>query len=592
MVSCVVLRAQTDTIVNLLPEITIRENRLELPFSDVSRSIEIIANERIQSLPVQSVSELLQHLGAVDIRQRGVHGVQADVGIRGGTFDQTLVLVNGIKMSDPQTGHHLMNLPIDPENIERIEVLKGPGARIYGQNAFAGAINIVTKTPDRAFTRIALQGGSFEMGGLAFSASLPGDRYDQYVSFSKRFAQGYRYNTDYDINNFFYQGRLNVSEHRLRILGGYSERRFGANGFYASPNFTNQFEAIQTSMLSLEDSWRQGSWTFKPRLYWRRNQDEYIFNRNNPAAYRNLHITQTGGLEFHASHTNKWGISGIGAEIGFMGIRSNNLGSRQRSVASIFAEHRFLLFDENLDITPGISLYHYSDFGSRVFPGLDIGYRLGPQFKLFANAGYTFRVPTYTDLYYEDPANLGNPDLQPEEAFSWEVGIKGNATVWQWQASWFVRDAFNLIDWTRASENQQWKPDNLARLYTNGLDLSAQFNFSGQRLYLAYTYIHAQLGAQESGFSRYALENLKHQLILGFEYQLGSKLYHSISYRYVDRVSMDDYALLDSKIMHRGRRIETFVSVNNILNREYRETNLVPMPGRWMQGGISIKLAQ
>lgn len=592
MVSCVVLRAQTDTIVNLLPEITIRENRLELPFSDVSRSIELISADRIQSLPVQSVSELLQHIGAVDIRQRGVHGVQADVGIRGGTFDQTLVLVNGIKMSDPQTGHHLMNLPIDPENIERIEVLKGPGARIYGQNAFAGAINIVTKTPEQAFTRITLQGGSFEMGGLAFSASLPGNHYDQYVSFSKRFAQGYRYNTDYDINNFFYQGRLDVSEHRLRILAGYSERRFGANGFYASPNFTNQFEAIQTGMLSLEDSWRQGSWTFKPRLYWRRNQDEYIFNRNNPAAYRNLHITQTGGIEFHASHANKWGISGIGAEIGFMGIRSNNLGSRQRGVASIFAEHRFLLFDENLDITPGISFYHYSDFGSRIFPGLDMGYRLGPKLKLFANAGYTFRVPTYTDLYYEDPANLGNPDLQPEEAFSWEAGIKGNGAGLQWQASWFVRDAFNLIDWTRAAENLQWKPDNIARLYTNGLDLSAQFNFPGQRLYLAYTYIHAQLGAQESGFSRYALENLKHQLILGFEYRLGPKLYHSISYRYVDRLSLDDYALLDSKLMHRGGRIETFVSANNILNREYRETNLVPMPGRWLQGGISIKLTQ
>lgn len=598
LVSGFLLQAQTDTLINQLPEITIRENRLELPFSDVSRSIEVISARQIEALPVQSVSELLQYLSGVDIRQRGVHGVQADVGIRGGTFDQTLVLINGIKMSDPQTGHHAMNLPIDLENIERVEVLKGPGARIYGQNAFTGAINIVTKTPESAYSKIALQAGSFEMGGIAFSAALPGHRYNQYVSFSKRFAQGYRYNTDYDINNFFYQGQLQAGVHQLRLLAGYSERRFGANGFYASPRFVDQFEAIQTSVVGIEDNWRRGNWSFKPRVYWRRNQDEYIFNRSNPAAYRNLHITNTGGFEFHASHVNRWGITGLGAEIGIMGMRSNNLGARQRSVANIFAEHRFLFWGENLDITPGIAFYQYSDFGSRIFPGIDLGYRFSNQLKLFANAGYTFRIPTYTDLYYQDPANLGNPDLKPEAAISWEVGFKGSSPRgMQWQLSWFARDAFDLIDWTRSSEDLPWQPDNIARLYTSGLDFNTQLHFPGlfagetplQRMYVAYTYINAQLGSQDSGFSRYALENLRHQLILGLEFRIGKKLYHSINYRYLDRVSLEDYALVDSKIVYKTNTIELFVAANNILGQEYRETNLVPMPGRWLQTGISKK---
>ena len=596
--SCFLLQAQTDTFIHLLPEVTIRENRLELPFSDVSRAIEVISARQIEGLPVQSVSELLQYLSGVDIRQRGVHGVQADIGIRGGTFDQTLVLINGIKMSDPQTGHHAMNLPIDLENIERVEVLKGPGARIYGQNAFTGAINIVTKTPDEAYSRVSVQAGSFEMGGITFSASLPGKNYNQYVSFSKRFAQGYRYNTDYDINNFFYQGQLQAGVHQLRILTGYSERRFGANGFYASPRFADQFEAIQTSVLGIEDSWKRDNWTFRPRMYWRRNQDEYIFNRNNPAAYRNLHITNTGGFEFHASNTNSLGITGLGAELGVMGMRSNNLGNRQRSVANVFVEHRFLFFDEQLDITPGIAFYHYSDFGNRIFPGIDLGYRLNPQIKVFANAGYTFRIPTYTDLYYQDPANLGNPDLKPEAAISWEVGFKGSSPRgMQWQLSWFARDAFDLIDWTRSTEDLPWKPDNLARLYTSGIDFNTQIHLPGlldretafQRMYLAYTYINAELGAPEAGFSRYALENLRHQFILGMEYRIAKKLFHSINYRYLDRVSLDDYALTDSKIMYKTNNIELFIAANNILDQEYRETNLVPMPGRWLQGGISKK---
>lgn len=136
--------AQNDTTKNL-NEVMVRENRLKLPFSKQNRNIWIIDNQQIKNLPSRSVSELLSYVTGVDVRQRGPGGVQADISIDGGTFDQTLVLINGIKVSDPQTGHNMMNLPISVDDIDHIEVLRGSASRIYGTNALTGAINIVTK---------------------------------------------------------------------------------------------------------------------------------------------------------------------------------------------------------------------------------------------------------------------------------------------------------------------------------------------------------------------------------------------------------------------------------------------------------------
>jgi len=588
--------AQVDTSYNL-PGVVIKENRLELPFSEVSRTVNVLTAEQIERLPVQSVNELLLYVAGVDVRQRGANGVQADVSIRGGTFDQTLVLVNGIKMNDPQTGHHMMNLPVDLENVERIEVLKGPGARIYGQNAFAGAINIVTKTPEEQFFKIAAQGGQHTLGGIQFSAAFPKGDFSQYVSFSKDFSEGYRYNTDYDITNLFYQNSYERDGHKLSFMAGYTDRRFGANGFYASPDARDQYEEVQTSIAALNYEYEAGNWRLNPRLFWRRNQDEYIFVRRNPSIYRNMHIGNTVGVEMHASNKNALGTTGVGLEAASVSLRSNILGHRQRLRASLFLEHRFSLMDGLLDVTPGLSVNHFSDFDTKIFPGIDLGMRVNEQLKLFANAGYTYRVPTFTDLYYEDPANLGNPNLQPEQAFAYEAGAKLNFRGANVQASYFFRRGFDLIDWAREADTLQWQPFNLSEVDAQGVELNGEVflpvfldaNTVLRRLRLGYTYIDAELLENEGVNSRYALENLDHQLVAGAEYRIGSRLFHSVMFRYTSRVSMDDYYLVDTKLQYRHGQLQIFAEASNLLDVTYRETNLVTMPGRWVRAGFSYR---
>ncbi|MCB0636564.1 MAG: TonB-dependent receptor [Lewinella sp.] len=591
-----VLAAQNDTLIYDLPNVTIRENRLETPFAETSRSINVITASQIRQLPVRSVNELLQYVAGVDVRQRGAHGVQADVGIRGGTFDQTLILVNGIKLSDPQTGHHNMNLPFDLENIERIEILKGPGARIYGQNAFAGAINIITKTPEQTQARVALRAGENELLGTTFTLSVPQGDMAHYFSFAKDYSGGYRYNTDYDITSFFYQNTYEQGVHRLQLLAGHAEREFGANGFYASPDFQDQYEEVNTSFVSLAYQTHGDRWTLKPRLSWRKNKDDYIFVRNNPSLYENIHTSNTLTGEVHAAFNSRLGQTGLGVEISRVDLQSTNLGDRQRWVNSLFFEHRFAWWDGRIDLTPGFSLNRYSDFGTRFFPGLDLGVRLSRHVKAFANAGYTYRVPTFTDLYYEDPANNGNPDLQPEEAIAYELGLKYDRPGLLVQASVFQRDGYDLIDWTKPVDTLRWTPVNINELTTRGAELNGQVYFPVllghatvlERLQLGYTYLDNDLANNGAAFSRYALENLTHQLIAGVTYRPASRLLHSIYYRYTDRVNLPDYQLVDTRLTYESTKsFSAFVEVSNLFDVTYRETNLVVMPGRWLKAGVS-----
>jgi len=581
-----------------LTQVLVKDNRIQLPFSEHSRSINIISKEQIALAPVQSIPELLQYVSGIDIRQRGPHGGQADVSIRGGTFDQTLILINGIKMSDPQTGHHNLNIPIDIESIERIEILKGPAARIYGQNAFSGAINIVTKVPKEQYAQISLAAGENGLGNIGASFALPKSNFNQYFSFNRSFSDGYRHNTDYNITNYFYQSSFKYLNQELEILGSFSEREFGANRFYGNDSeaFAEQYEEVQTTLVSLGYKNIMGDFAFHPRLSWRRNRDEYVFIRDNPSVYKNVHTSDVISLELNGSYYSDLGATGLGLEFRQVSLESNNLGNRDRQVATAFLEHRFDLLNNTLDITPGVSASYYSDFGGKFFPGIDLGYKINQQIKLFANTGYTWRIPTFTDLYYEDSANLGNEDLEPESAISYEAGLKYLRKGVDMQLSWFMRDGNQLIDWTKEDTDAKWQPQNFTNIMMSGIDFS--LNLDVQNLWtqdvlrsvrLGYTFINAEEPENDVEFSRYVLENLKQQLIIGVDHRIFGDLYHSLNFRYLDRVSLENYSLLDSRLSWKTKKVTVFLQADNILDTEYRESNLVDMPGRWVSAGLKFK---
>ncbi|MBX2954826.1 MAG: TonB-dependent receptor [Cyclobacteriaceae bacterium] len=587
---------QQQDSVRILEEVPIHANRIQTGFNETSASIIILQGTTLAQTPSLSVNDVLHYIPGVDIRQRGANGVQADASIRGSTFDQVLILINGIKISDPQTGHHSLNLPIDIENVERIEILKGPAARIFGQNAFAGAINIITKVPENDFVKVSAMAGDFGLGGVRVSGALHDKAgTSHYLSASRDVSDGYQYNTDYVISNYFYQSAWKNSIGKWNVLAGLTDRTFGANGFYASSAFQDQRESIQTSLVALNLQTKPGeNFSLNHRLYWRKNSDDYVFNWKNPTAYRNLHTGNTVGYEANGTFQNKLGAAGLGIDLNHLWLASTNLGDHNRTVFTMFAEQRFEFNQSKWDITPGIQLNYYSDFGLNFFPGIDAGYLINKNLKAYGNWGYTYRVPTYTDLYYSDPANEGNPFLEPEFAVSYEAGIKLLNVKWMsGQVAYFVRDGKNIIDWTKDVETDPWRPENLVGVLMKGVDLNTTiipFENRGfiRTLDLGYTFIDAEKSTDQA-YSRYALENLKHQLVTSVLLAYGKHFRHTIYYRYNNRVTMPDYSLVDSRISWQKNGVNMFVDVTNIFDVTYKETNLVTMPGRWFKAGISCQ---
>lgn len=565
-----------------LPEVVISANRIEIPFSEDSRTITVISSEEIQKSGSPTVADILQQVAGVDIRRRGIFGMQADLYIRGGGFDQTLLLIDGIKVEDAQTGHHTLNMALPLEVIERIEIIKGPAARVFGQNAFTGAVNIITKKKASEFVSVGIMGGSFQQLNAQVTANSNFETSSHLVHYSRNTSEGYRFNTDYDNQNYFLKSSFNTQKTPLELIASFSERKFGANGFYASPTAINQYEETQTSLIGLSIKFISENWKIIPRVYWRRNQDEYVFVRQDPSIYRNLHQTNKIGGEINASYTSNLGITGFGMDMAKVYLASNNLGNRDRFMTTFFAEHRFQLLQNTLDVTPGIAATYYSDFDFQAFPGIDVGYQISDSFKVYANAGYTYRIPTYTDLFYSDPTTLGNENLEPEEAISEEIGIKYDADNLQVTAAFFNRDSNNLIDYVKENEEDLWMATNIRSLNTKGLEAQTQFHFKvgdyKQMLTLGYTFIEDEVKALDIAYSRYSINSLRHQVTGRFATQFFNFLSQTIVYKYAERTDGDAYTVVDASANVQLKRFEISVIANNIFNEEYTETNLVPMP--------------
>ena len=574
--------SQDDTNPEMLDSIVITSARIELPFKENSRTIDIISRADIKQSAATNINDLLQQVAGIDMRRRGVNGMQADLYIRGGSFDQTLLLIDGIKVEDAQTGHHTMNMALPIEVIERIEIIKGPAARVFGQNAFTGAINIVTKNNAKNVNVVGFQVGSYgqQNGTATVGKEFKGSSLIAHASVNT--SDGYRQNTDFENQNYFLKGSFNKNNMPIDVLGYYTERKFGANGFYASPSAVNQYEETQSSLVGVSSVYKTEKLTLKPRLYWKRNQDMYVFVRHNPSIYRNLHQTNKVGGEINASFKSSLGTTGFGIDIAKVYLSSNNLGKRNREMVNVFLEHRFEAFDKKFDITPGIAVNYFSDFKFHAFPGIDLGFKLNDALKLYANAGYTYRIPTYTDLFYSDPTTLGNENLDPEEAITEELGLKYSKGKFNATLAIFNRDSNNLIDYVKENENDLWQATNIQDLNSFGIEINAAFGFTtngfNQSLKFGYTYLKEDLGDLSIDFSRYSINSLKHHFTTSYHSQFFKNISHNLVYKFAERTTGQSYVVVDAKLTLNLKSFEFSIIGNNIFNTDYTETNLVPMP--------------
>ncbi|WP_270090376.1 TonB-dependent receptor plug domain-containing protein [Sphingobacterium sp. SYP-B4668] len=595
----------TDT--TKLSEVQIQQNRLHLPFSKQSRNIQIITSEDIQKLPGSSLNEILQFANGVDIRQRGPFGSQADISIDGGSFEQTILLLNGVKMADPQTAHHALNLPIPIDAIERIEIIRGPASRIYGINSLTGAINIVTKkTTENSLQAHAYIGSSFQGNeekanrkyygaGGQIGGTWYREKHNHLFAYNYQKSSGQRYNTASENNKLYYQGEyVPDSANQLNWAAGYIDNKFGANGFYAAPGDVESEEKVETVFAMISSKHQlTPRLAFSPRISNRYNEDDYRYYRHDFSKARSIHFNNAFSMELNGVYQTSFGDFGIGFESRWEKINSSNIGRHERNNQGAYAEFKTEQV-QNLMINIGTYINYNSDYGWQLFPGIDLGYDVAPKWKLVFNAGSSQRIPSFTDLYLQQTGNIGNPSLLSEQAYQVESGVKYIDNNLIAQVGYFYRSIHDFIDWTRPEETVPYQPFNLGKNNVNGINTSLQYRIGDRQdinrysINIGYNYLHPSTKkADQQIDSKYAIESLRHQAIANLTFQHRDWSITTAN-RFQERISYRAYFLSDIKLAYQLRNIHLYMDAQNIFDVSYIESGAVPMPGRWYSIGVKL----
>ncbi len=573
-----------------LPELVVTASRIPSTYNELTRAVRIIDRAYIESSPAHNVQDLLLHAAGVDLRQRGPLGVQADVSMRGGTFEQTLFLIDGIKVNDPQTGHHNLNLPLTLNDIDRIEIVEGHGSRLYGPNAFGGVINVITRKDRGESLSLGAFGGAFGLIGGDLSLSQSGRALSHRLSLSGTRSSGHREHTDSRIVTGFWKVGLKGTVGEGTLAVGHTSKVFGANGYY-SDRFLNEWEHTSATLLTAQARFDLGGLELSPRAYWRRHGDDFILDRERPDWFRNKHTTNTRGIDFDVLYASGWGTTSLGAEAASDGIESPSLGDHSQFRGGMFFEHR-VTGARGAALALGASAYRHPGWGWTVQPGVDFGYNVGRRVRVYGSLGNSYRTPTYTEFHYDSPANKGNENLGPEKAWTYEAGLRYGGPELRADVVAFRRNGRNLIDWVRAKDTDPWQVQNTARSGVNGIDLSLEYRPHGgdsprrhPGLRVGYSYLDGSRSF-DSFESKYLEEHLRHRLTAAVTGRLGSRFRHTWMYSYRVRSGQSGHQLLDLRLSLNQGRSELYAEATNLLNTQYSDIGSVRMPGRWLLVGV------
>lgn len=585
-----------------LDEVLIQSNRLQMPISEQNRNVQIITASEIEKLPVKTLSEILYYADGVDIKQRGGFGTQADISIDGGSFEQTLVLLNGVKIIDHQTAHNSLNLPVPIEAIERIEVLRGPAARIYGVNALTGAVNIVTKkaSDNQVFAHV-FGGSNFKKNdentdelynnrGVQIGFTQAVNQFSHQLYGEHQSGSGYQYNTAFHNNKLLYLADYTIDvDNQIETQVGWVRSSFGANGFYAAPGDKESKEIVSTTMAAIKSTHQiNDKLRLIPQVAYRYNYDDYRYIRQDISKYRSQHYTNALNADVNANYVMNKGEFGFGTEMRYEQINSNNLGKHERYNYGMFAEYKNYSLDKVI-FTIGTYVNYNTVFGWQVFPGIDASYALNTNDKITFSAGSGQRIPSFNDLYLSQTGNIGNPDVESERAYQLEGGYQHIDDNWRLKVNVFHRNIYEFIDWIRVDDTNPFQSNNVGKLQTFGGNASFKYEWKNLKIGLTYTYLDAKMDLEQDVLSKYRVRSFRHQIInnIQYDYQNWSA---TLTNRFNERVGYTDYLLTDVRFSYQHEKWLYYADFQNIFDTQYNEAGALPMPGRWLSVGVKTQI--
>ena len=618
----------------VLDGVEVTGSRAPLTLGQAARMVVVLDRDQIAQAPVQSVNDLLKYAVGVDVRQRAPLGAQTDISIRGGTSEQITILLNGINICDPQTGHNAFDLPVDISDIECIEVLEGPAGRVFGTSSLLGAINVVTKMPKQTSADVHAEGGSFGYLSSGARGNWLYGKWNNQVSGSYARSDGYSRSKDGGLNagfegsKLFYQGQYEDDALRVSWHAGVRTKGWGSSTSYATPKWKadNQFEHTDKIYTAIQAETKQGTFHFHPSIYWNQSRDRYEGYHGQPDLMKyNYNRSNVCGVNLNSYFDWIGGRTAFGAEFRNEDLVSGNLGEPlhtpvhihgtdrdftlglNRTNMSFHLEHNILLRQFTLSAGFIAVKNTWNEMPFKVYPGLDMSYRLGNHWKVYASYNSSLRMPSFTELYYSVGGHKADKYLKPEELHAVEGGVKYLSRAVTASASVFHHHSRNMIDWILDTSvaDPVWESVNHTKVNTVGVETA--FDIHLQELWqtqqflrsfrIAYTYLNEDKKAGEHIQSQYSLEYLRHKLTASLQLHLISYLDMGINYRFQDRVgsytnlegetkSYSPYGITDVRLSWNHPRYTLYVEGNNLFDKTYVDYGLVPQPGLWINSGI------
>ncbi len=612
----------------VLEEIVVQDSAL-LPINQVGKTVTVITSRDIANLKVQSVEELLSAVASVDIQTRGRHGVQSDVSLRGGNFDQTAILVDGINVSNPQTGHYSMDIPINLSDIERIEILKGPSAIIYGASAFSGGINIITKKNQQNTIYSLAEMGENGFANIESSVSKQIKNISNTLSVGYKTSNGYIENSAYDMYNVLYRNRVNlVNNNKMDFSLGYNYKDYDANTFY-SAKYPNQHDKTSSFLVSFKGYFNllKDKLKFVPSAYYNLHTDDYELIKGSEIGH-NHHNSNVVGTNMDFQYSKNNFSLNFGTDLRYEDVLSNKLGEKTHALHGDYFDH----YKQRLNISYFLQgNYTYKGFVAtlgllsfyntmieqkdfNVYPSLNLSYRFSTHFDIYACFSSASRLPSYTELYYSDAIHEANPNLQQEKSTSYEAGMKYRNRYFLANLSGFYTQGKDLIDWMQdKNSNGVWITRNINELNKYGwdfytkifLDEFAYILADNSTLTISYSYLKTDK-AKTDYVSQYVFNYLKHKLSANFSLPFAESFRFNLLGKYCVRegqfVSYKNnsagenknykpFFTVDANVDYSlNSMVNVYVGVSNILDEDYYGIGNIPQPGRWAIVGTKIQM--
>lgn len=623
-----------------LSEVRILSSRVPLTRAQTPVLVRVISRDEILAAPSSSVEQILKTASGVDVRQRG-EGVQTDISLRGGTFDQITILLNGINISSPHTGHLSADFPVSVDDIERIEILEGPSARVFGTQSFCGTINIVTvdADPSKNGYTFASQGvvntfvGDHGHYGANLSAAFSHNagynakgnpnRFVHNISAGYVSDDGDVNNSSYSISRFYYRGGYRANDVKADIQAGYSYKPFDANTFYGAAS-TDQWESNEHFLLSANAEITSGNFHFNPVIALDRRYDHYQWHKDSPKG-ENYHRCDVSTMGFNAWTKSSLGRSSIGVEMRSEQIFSTKLGevldsskffptrgidaasdilyshSANRTNITVIMEHDFLFNKWTVALAAPAVYNSMLDYQWRWCPGVDVSFRPNIYWKMYANVNSAMRMPTFTDLYYSGANIVGNSDLDPERALDYSLGVRRRNEFFETGVTLFGSHKTDMIDWVILASEPDGKTYRSGNFAMETLGCETDFALYLNKIWTnpivtkigaQYSYIDADITYPEPIIaSKYAQEYLRHKVAADIELNPVKGLTLCAQYRYQYRVGEgnDPYSLVDFSTNYTLKRLTFYVQVYNLFNKEYFDFSYIEQPGLRVTGGVKYR---